>query len=82
MFAGPEVSDHFTLNLYNKVIPSLNSKIWFLFFQNFSFTDIFFRLFTCIRHKKVESDFKFSLNSYGIKSKNLPRIEEHKQIPK
>ena len=41
MLAGPEVGDHFTLNLYNKVIPPLNSKMFLFFFQNFFFADIF-----------------------------------------
>ena len=39
MLAGPEVGDHFMLNLYNKVIPLQILKYW-NFLQNFFFVDI------------------------------------------
>ena len=56
MLAGPEVGDHFMLNLYNKVIPLL--KFWniWVFFHNFFFVDIF-QVVYMYSPKKVESDF-------------------------
>ena len=41
MLVGPEVDDHFTLNLFNKVIPHQILKYCDFFFQNFFFADIF-----------------------------------------
>ena len=60
MLAGPEVGDHFTLNLYDKMIPSPTQiKEYWGFLQNFFLADIFFSC--CIRvfakKKKRESDF-------------------------
>ena len=42
MLAGPEEGDHFTLNLFNKVIPPPTQilKYW-IFLKNFLFVDIF-----------------------------------------
>ena len=58
--AGPEVGDHFTLNLYNEVIPPdpKYSRI-FGFSSKFLLCAFFFWLFTCIRPKKLNVLFNF-----------------------
>ena len=62
MLAGLEVGDHFTLNLYCKVIPYLNSKILFIL-QNLFFADIFSGYLHVFAQKRIFS--------FGLKGKKL-----------
>ena len=63
MLTGLEVGDHFTMNLYNKVIPPLILKYWrFFFFKNFFVADVFSVCLHVLakkkkKKKKIESDF-------------------------